>query len=149
VFGRTIKLFSLSGFSVGIDPSWFLVAVLVAWSLAAGLFPAIVPGLEVGTYWAMGIIGAVALFACIVIHEYAHARTAQRYGLQIRGITLFIFGGVAEMQEEPPTPRAEFAVAIAGPLASVGLGLLFGAFTWLAHRLAWPASATGVLQYLA
>lgn len=149
MFGRTIKLFTLSGFSVGIDASWFIIAILVAWSLAAGLFPYEYPGLDVGTYWAMGIIGSLGLFACIVLHELAHARAARRYGLQIRGITLFIFGGVAEMQEEPPTPKSEFVVAIAGPLASVGLGALFGVIAVLGSSLAWPISAVAVLQYLA
>jgi Zn-dependent protease/predicted transcriptional regulator len=149
VFGRTIKLFTLSGFSVGIDPSWFAIALLVDWSLAAGLFPYQIPGLNAGTYWAMGILGALGLFACIVIHEFAHARAAQSYGLQIRGITLFIFGGVAEMHEEPPTAKSEFVVAVAGPLASIGLGLVFLACTFVGDRLAWPVPVVGVLEYLA
>lgn len=148
MFGRQIKLFTLSGFSVGIDPSWFIIALLVAWSLAAGLFPYQVPGLSVGTYWAMGILGALGLFACIVIHEFAHARAAQSYGLHIRGITLFVFGGVAEMHDEPPTARSEFVVAIAGPLASIGLGLLFLAVGSIAGRLASPPPVVGVLVYL-
>jgi Zn-dependent protease/predicted transcriptional regulator len=149
VFGRTFKLFTVWGFSVGIDASWFIIAILVAWSLAAGLFPFQFPGLDAQTYWAMGVIGAVTLFACIVAHELAHAKAAQRFGLQIKGITLFIFGGVAEMAEEPPTAHSEFVVAIAGPLASIALGIVFAAFTILGNQLAWPISVVGVLQYLA
>lgn len=149
MFGRTFKLFTVWGFTVGIDASWFIIAILVAWSLASGLFPFQFPGLATETYWAMGIIGAVTLFACIVAHELAHAKAAQRFGLSIRGITLFIFGGVAEMTEEPPTARSEFVVAIAGPLASIALGLVFAGFTVLGNQLVWPTSVVGVLQYLA
>jgi Zn-dependent protease/CBS domain-containing protein len=94
-------------------------------------------------------VGALALFASVVVHELAHAKAAQRFGLQIRGITLFIFGGVAEMTDEPPTPKSEFVVAIAGPLASIGLGLLFAAVAAVGSRLDWAISALGVLQYLA
>lgn len=149
MFGRTFKLFSVWGFSVGIDASWFVIAILVSWSLAAGLFPFQFPGLTPQVYWAMGVAGALALFASIVIHELSHAKAAQHYGLQIRGITLFIFGGVAEMTEEPPTPRSEFVVAIAGPLASIALGAFFAALTVVGGQMAWPVPVLGVLQYLA
>ncbi len=149
VFGRSFKLFDVWGFSVGVDTSWFVVAILVAWSLAVGLFPFEFPGLSTRTYWTMGIVGALALFGSIVVHELAHAKAAQRFGLQIRGITLFIFGGVAEMTDEPPTPRSEFVVAIAGPLASIALGLLFAVAAAVGSRLDWSISVLGVLQYLA
>ncbi|HOQ84707.1 MAG TPA: site-2 protease family protein [Phycisphaerae bacterium] len=149
MFGRSFKLFDVWGFSVGVDTSWFVVAILVAWSLAVGLFPFEFPGLSTRTYWTMGIVGALALFGSIVVHELAHAKAAQRFGLQIRGITLFIFGGVAEMTDEPPTPRSEFVVAIAGPLASIALGLLFAVAAAVGSRLDWSISVLGVLQYLA
>ena len=119
MFGKRIDLFRLFGITIRLDLSWFLLALLVTWTLAAGLFPAMVPGLTPGTYWAMGAGGALGLFLSILIHEYFHALVANRKGIPIRGITLFIFGGVAEMEAEPPSAKAEFLMAGAGPLGSV------------------------------
>lgn len=125
MFGKPMHLFTIANFRVRIDASWFIIALLVTWSLAAGLFPMLHPGLTPGVYWAMGAVGALGLFISILLHELAHSLVARRYGLQIRGITLFIFGGVAEMAEEPRSPKAEFLIAIAGPIASL---VLAGAF---------------------
>lgn len=122
MFGKAIPLFRLSGFAIRLDPSWFILAVLVAWSLATQLFPFELPGWSRRTHWLMGIAGAVLLFASIVAHEFAHAITARRYDIRIRGITLFIFGGIAEMESEPPSARSEFMMAAAGPVASLAIG---------------------------
>ena len=122
MFGKTFDLFTVFGFTIRLDVSWFIVAVLVAWSLAGAAFPQWSPGLATGTYWAMGILGALGLFASVVLHELSHATIARRFGVEMRGITLFIFGGVAEMSDEPPNPKAEFWVAIAGPIASLVIG---------------------------
>jgi Zn-dependent protease/CBS domain-containing protein len=148
MFGRQIQLFRLFGFSVGIDLSWLIIAVLITWSLAKGLFPQFLEGLPPTTYWAMGVVGALGLFASIVVHEFAHSLVARSYGLQIRGITLFIFGGVAQMADEPPDPVAEFMTAVAGPIASVliaGFCLLLALAAWLAR---WPEPVIAVLVYL-
>jgi Zn-dependent protease/predicted transcriptional regulator len=97
----------------------------------------------------MGIAGAVGLLFSIVFHELWHSLIARRFGLAMRGITLFIFGGVAEMTEEPPSPKAEFFMAVAGPISSVFLSLgLFGIF-FLGLSGGWPKSVTGVINYLA
>lgn len=149
MFGRRIDLFNVFGFAIRIDLSWFIVAVLVAWSLATGLFPFYYQGLSPTTYWWMGIAGALGLFVSVVLHELSHALVARRYGLAMKGITLFIFGGVAEMEDEPPSPKAEFMVAIAGPIASTLIAIgLFGL-----HRVgqfsAWPVAVNGVIEYLA
>src|ERR687897_935171 len=101
MFGRPIPLFKLAGFQVGLDWSWFILAVLISWTLASGVFPFYSPGLAPAAYWSMGVIAALGLFASIVLHELGHALVARRYGLPIRRITLFIFGGVAEMEAEP------------------------------------------------
>jgi len=113
------------GFEVRVDASWLLIAFLITWSLAVGVFPNELPGLLTGTYWWMGIAGALGLFGSIVIHEFSHSIVARYYGVPMKGITLFIFGGVAEMEEEPPNPKTEFLMAIAGPLASVAIGGVF------------------------
>ncbi|MGB7911053.1 MAG: site-2 protease family protein, partial [Desulfobaccales bacterium] len=118
MFGRRITLFKLLGFEVRIDLSWIVIAVLVTWSLAAGLFPHFYPKLTQQIYWEMGVAGALGLFASIIFHEFCHSLVARRFGMHMKGITLFIFGGVAEMGDEPPTARAEFLMAAAGPLSS-------------------------------
>src|SRR3546814_2726656 len=105
MFERRITLFRLLGFEVRIDISWVILAILVTWTLAVGLFPAWYPGLTANTYWWMGIVGALGLFFSIIFHELSHDIVARRYGLPITGITLFIFGGVAEMDEEPASTK--------------------------------------------
>src|SRR5918995_2664518 len=149
MFGRPIPLFKLAGFQVGLDWSWFILAVLISWTLASGVFPFYYPGLQPVTYWSMGVIAALGLFATIVLNALGHALVARRYGLPIRRITLFIFGGVAEMEAEPERPAAEFWVAIAGPIVSFLVGLV----CWLLLQAAAGAGAgvpvVGVLAYLA
>jgi Zn-dependent protease/predicted transcriptional regulator len=147
MFGRRLKLFTLSGFEVRVDASWLFIALLVTWSLAVGYFPARYHGLTLSDYWWMGIVSALGLFASIVVHEFSHSLVARRYGLRMKGITLFIFGGVAEMGEEPRNPRTEFMMAVAGPVTSILLGFAF----YVAGRAggaAWPTQVIGVLAYL-
>ena len=147
MFGRRITLFKMLGFEVRVDASWILIAFLITWSLAVGVFPNELPGLLTGTYWWMGIAGALGLFGSIVIHEFSHSIVARHYGVPMKGITLFIFGGVAEMEEEPPNPKTEFLMAIAGPLASVAIGGVFYAIG-AAARTSWPIEFLAVVGYL-
>ena len=148
VFGKRITLFRLFGFQVRIDVSWLIVALLISWSLAQSVFPSRFEGLSVAVYWAMGVGGAIGLFSSIIVHEFSHAWVARRLGLPMKGITLFIFGGVAEMESEPASARVEFLMAIAGPLASLLLGGLLYGLTRLGLRLAWTQAVLGVLSYL-
>ena len=97
--GRQLHLFTLFGFKVSLDMSWLLLALLISWSLGAGVFPQTYPGLAPVTYAWMGIAVAVGVFFSIVFHEFAHSLVARRFGLEMRGITLFIFGGVAQMEK--------------------------------------------------
>lgn len=146
MLGRHVTLFRLLGFEVKLDLSWIFLAVLVTWTLAAGYFPSAHPGLGAPAYWSMAVVGAAGLFASIILHELSHSVVARGYGMQISGITLFIFGGVAEMREEPPSARAEFFMAIAGPIASLVLAGLFS----LAAAMAGAETPFGiVLGYLA
>lgn len=121
--GRGIKLFNLMGFEVRLHSSWLILAVLVATSLAGGFFPYRFPGYSQAEYWAMGLGGLVGLLFSIIIHEFAHSVVARHYGIPMRGITLFIFGGVAEMGDEPPSAKSEFLMAIAGPLTSFAIAI--------------------------
>ncbi len=149
MFGKGFELFKLFGFSVRIDASWILIAILVVWSLASGFFPQFYPGLSNTAYWWMGLLGALGLFASIVFHEFAHSWVARRRGMDMRGITLFIFGGVAEMDDEPPSPGTEFLMALAGPLASILIAAASFGVWQLSDRVNWPSPVGGVFWYLA
>lgn len=149
MFSKRLTLFRLLGFEVRIDLTWLLLALLVTWTLAAGVFPTYVPGLETGVYWWMGAGGTLGLLVSIVFHELCHSLVARRYGLPIKGITLFIFGGVAEMDEEPPSAKAEFLMAVAGPVSSYLLAFVLYAAYSLAGGPDWPPYAQGVTLYLA
>jgi Zn-dependent protease/CBS domain-containing protein len=149
MFGKRINLFKLLGFQVRIDMSWIILAVLVAWSLSSGLFPLYYKNLSTGAYWIMGIIGAAGLFLSIVFHEFCHSLVARKYGMPMKGITLFIFGGMAEMSEEPTSAKAEFMMAVAGPISSVLIGLAFYGLLVLGKQAGWSTPVSGILAYLA
>ncbi|MBN1660152.1 MAG: site-2 protease family protein [Anaerolineae bacterium] len=122
----SLNLGKILGIPIQLHTSWFLVAVLVTWTLAAGYFPTEYPGWQTATYWIVGLVTAVLFFASVLIHELGHSVLALREGVPVKSITLFIFGGVAAIGREPTTAGAEFRIAIAGPLASLGLAAIFG-----------------------
>ena len=148
MFGKQITLFKLLGFEVRIDLSWIIIAVLITWSLAQGVFPSYYKGLSTATYWWMGALGALGLFGSIIFHELCHSLVARKFGLPMRGITLFIFGGVAEMEDEPPSPKAEFFMAIAGPIVSIIIGFLCLGIYFLGNGGGWPQFVIGIFAYL-
>jgi len=149
MFGKSISVLKLFGFQVKIDLSWLILGVLITWTLAQGVFPTYYEDFSTSTYWIMGIFGAVGLLISIVFHELWHSLIARRFGLPMKGITLFVFGGVAEMTEEPPSPKAEFFMALAGPISSVILaGVLFGVWFGL-EGTGFPPAVLGVINYLA
>ena len=117
------------GIPIHVHASWFVVFFFVTWSMATGYLPETLPGLSAPRYWGMGGIAALLLFLSVLLHELGHSYVALRYQIPIKQITLFIFGGMAHMGKEPPSPRAEFLIAMAGPLVSLilGAGCLGGA----------------------
>ena len=129
------------GIPIRVHSSWFLVFLFVTWSLATGYLPDALPGLSDSRYWGMGAVAAVLLFVSVLLHELGHSYVAQRYRIPIGQITLFLFGGVAHMRAEPPSPKAEFLIAIAGPLVSFALGAfslgVAAASEW------WPVTSGG------
>jgi Zn-dependent protease/CBS domain-containing protein len=149
MFGKRINLFKLLGFEVRIDLSWIIIAVLIAWSLSTGLFPFYYKNLSIQTYWVMGIIAAVGLFISIIVHEFSHSLVARRYGMPMKGITLFIFGGVAEMEDEPPNPKVELLMAGVGPLSSMAIAAVFYGVYILGKTIGWGDPVNGVVEYLA
>jgi len=148
MFGNRVTLFKLLGFEVKIDSSWIILAVLITWSLATGVFPAYFEDMPASNYWAMGVAGALGLFLSIIFHELSHSLVARRFGIPMKGITLFIFGGVAEMSEEPPSAKAEFLTAIIGPVSSVLIAAVFYGILQIGEASGWPPAFNGVLFYL-
>jgi Zn-dependent protease/predicted transcriptional regulator len=149
MFGRRIDLFKLFGFQVRVDLSWIIIAALVTWSLAVGVFPYRYKYLSPETYWLMGVAAAIGFFLSIVVHEMFHSIVAGKFGIPMKGITLFVFGGVSEMGEEPKSAKAEFWMALVGPLSSAAIALICYGIHVLSVQGEWPESIDGVLFYLA
>lgn len=149
MFGKGIRLFKIFGFEIKVDLSWLIIAGLVVWSLAVGFFPQHLVGLRPVDYWKLALVGAFGLFFSIVFHEFWHSWVARRLGVQVKGITLFVFGGVAEMEEEPESPQGEFWIAIAGPLASLFLALVFYFLYQMGLNMRLGEGVTSVFMYLA
>jgi len=120
-----IPLGRILGIPIGLDYSWFLIFALLAWSLAGSYYPAEFKNWPPLLYWMMGAVTAIMLFVSVLLHELGHSVIALRYKIPVRSITLFIFGGVAQIGAEPPSASAEFFVAIAGPIVSLGLAVFF------------------------
>jgi Zn-dependent protease/CBS domain-containing protein len=143
-----VRLFRVGGIEIDIDYSWLLIFLLVLWSLSVGYFPSVAPGMGVGIYWVAGLIATVGLFGSILLHELSHSFAARRAGIDVPAITLFLFGGVSEMSDEPRRPPTEIWIAAVGPLTSFALAGVF----WVAYAL-WPAAEPGlvgpIIGYLA
>jgi Zn-dependent protease/predicted transcriptional regulator len=126
----SISLGRIFGIEIGINWSWLVVVALIVWTLASGIFPESNPGLSDGTYIALALVAAALFFASLLLHELGHAVQARREGMEIDGITLWLFGGVARFKGMFPSAGAEFRIAIAGPLVSLALGVLFTLGAW-------------------
>jgi len=151
MFRTRWNLFRLLGIPIRVDPSWLVILALLTWTLA-GQFHQQLTETErpsSGGLWLLGLGTAWGFFGCIVLHELGHAVVARRLGMPINGITLFLFGGVAEMEEEPATPLREFLMAIAGPIVSAVLAVVFESLAWLGGAQGWAKSAQLVCQNLA
>jgi Zn-dependent protease/predicted transcriptional regulator len=121
----TIELGRIAGIRIGVNWSWLVVFALIVWSLASAVFPDQNPGLSDATYLAIAIVAALLFFVSILLHELGHAIQARREGMEIEGITLWLFGGVAQFRGNFPSAGAEFRIAIAGPVVSLILGVFF------------------------
>ena len=119
MFKNAINLVEIFGFKIRLDPSWLLIAALIVWSLSSSYFPSELPGYSHRSYILIATIAMLGLFVSIILHEMAHSLVARQFGLDVGSITLFIFGGVAELEQEPRDPRSEFWIAIAGPVMSL------------------------------
>jgi Zn-dependent protease/CBS domain-containing protein len=125
VLSGNISLGRIGGVEVRVNWSWLIVLALIVWTLADGVFPSQNPGLSGDTHLAMAVVAALLFFASILLHELGHAWEARREGLEVDGITLWLFGGVSQFKGGFPSAGAEFRIAIAGPLVSLILGVVF------------------------
>lgn len=141
----SLKIATIMGIPIRVHFSWLIVFGLLTWSLSAFYFPSAVPNLALRSYWISGAAAALMLFVSVALHELSHSFVALRYKLPISAITLFIFGGISQMKSEPPDPKAEFTIAIAGPLSSFFLAAIFFA----AYHLQVSAAVKAVFDYLA
>ncbi len=144
---RGFRIASIGGIAIEVHPSWFLILGVVAWMLASAFFPQAYAGWSTAAYWLTGVGAALLLFVTVLLHELAHAVVAIRRGLAVPRITLFIFGGVSHLSRQPRTAGEEFAIAAAGPAASLALALAIGA-AWFAVRGA-NEQVGAVCSYLA
>jgi Zn-dependent protease/CBS domain-containing protein len=143
----SIRLFRVAGINIFINFSWIIIVVLLTWSLATGWFSVLYPGWSITTYWLVSLISTLLLFVSVLLHELAHSLVARARGIPVKSITLFIFGGVSNIEQEPRSPGIEFQIAIVGPLVS----LLIGGIAFL---LSLPLAGvnlplTAILRYLA
>jgi Zn-dependent protease/CBS domain-containing protein len=143
--GSSIRLGRIAGIEIGINWSWLVLFALLVWTLESGIFPSTNPGLSHGTYIAMAIVATFFFVVSLLLHELGHALRARREGIEIEGITLWLFGGVAKFKGMFPTAGAEFRVGIAGPLVSLLLGVLF---VLIALINGLPESVDGVVSWL-
>jgi PDZ domain-containing secreted protein/Zn-dependent protease len=145
----TIRFFRVRGIPVGAHWSWLFVFALVVWSLSTALFPATYPGLDGSTYLFMGLAAAALFFGSVVLHELGHTFVALAQGVRIRGVSLWLFGGVARFETPFASPGAELRTAVAGPLVSGGLALGFALADGALGAAGAPEAVRGVTDYLA
>jgi Zn-dependent protease/predicted transcriptional regulator len=143
----SLRIGKIAGIDIFVHVSWLIILVLLTWSLATGWFAALYPGWSPFTYWVISLLAALLLFTSVLLHELAHSLVARRHGLPVNNITLFIFGGVSNLEHEPTSAGVEFQMSLVGPLTSLLIGGLSFVLLVLIGRDTSPLAA--ILGYLA
>jgi Zn-dependent protease/CBS domain-containing protein len=146
---ESVRLGTIAGVRVGLNVSVFVIMAILVFGLATGRFPAAYPGRSTLAYITAAVVAAVLFFLSLLGHELAHATMARRHGIEVQGIVLWLFGGVAQLKGEPQTPRADFRIAVVGPLTSFAIAVGFGVLTWALDAIQAPDLVVGVFGYLA
>ena len=146
---QSIRLGRIAGIPIGMHWTVVVIVVLITDILGASVLPAVIPHQSAGLYWTVAAAGSVLFVAALAAHEIAHAIVARHWGVQVRSVTLWMLGGIAELEGDPPTARADLQIAIAGPAASLAAGIVFGGVAALARSVHSPAVVTAALAWLA
>ena len=141
---HTLGIGKVFGIEIRIDGSWLFIFVLLTWNLCT-VFTGCHPDWPLVESFAVALVSSLLFFGCILLHEIAHSLIARRHNLRVRSITLFLFGGVSNVEREPPSARAEFLIAIVGPITSILLGLGFLAIALLTTRI--PLTEVGTSSW--
>lgn len=148
MFSNAIKITKIFGFNIRIHPSWLIIATLIVWSLSTSYFPNELSQSTQLMNIGLATIAMLGMFVCLVLHELSHALVANFFDLKIGGITLFIFGGVAELEQEPQNAKSEFYIAIAGPIMSLALFGFFGLIAGVFEQASASQEVVVLLKYL-
>jgi Zn-dependent protease/CBS domain-containing protein len=144
-----IRLGSVAGFEISLDYSWFIIFFLILGTFGGAVFPAHSPELSRATHLLMGLTGTLLFFISLLLHELAHAFAARWKGVEVEGITLFIFGGMARTRSEASSPGDEFIIAGVGPLASFAIAAVLYGVAWVGPGMGLGEPVTVVAEYLA
>ena len=148
--GRSIPLFKVFGIPIRLDPTWFIIFALVAWTLAAAYFPITFKGLDGYVYWIMGAVASLMLFVSVLVHELGHSYAAQKLNIPVKSITLFLFGGVSETLDEPKSAKAELIMTVSGWGLSLVLAIVcFAASKLITGTAQVSLAAFAIVRYLA
>lgn len=145
---RGFRVGRIFGLEISVDLSWLIIVALVVWSFSTAVFPRAVPELSGRAYLLLGVVAGALFFGSLLLHEIAHSLMARAKGVEVEGITLFIFGGVSRMRDEARSARDEFLIAGVGPLASLAVGAVFWLLSIVGDALGWGAPAVEVARYL-
>ncbi len=144
----TLSLGRILGIPIGLDYSWFLIFLLLTWSLATSYYPTEFTNWPAAQYWMVAAVTAIFFFGSVILHELGHSLVAKHYKIKVRSITLFIFGGVSQIESESPNATAEFWIALAGPATSFALAILFGLLQLITGTMSPLLALTKYLTYI-
>ena len=149
MFTSGFKLFRVLGIPIYINYTWFIVFSLVVYTLAVSYFPYLGPYYEPAVRWIMAFIAAIILFSSILLHELSHSYVAQKQGIRIKSITLFVFGGIAQMAGESRSPSGEMKIAAAGPALSLFISGIFWTIVFVFKRDMATSPVLAIAYFLA
>ena len=146
---RAVKIFNVIGLDIKLDPSWFLIAALITWTLSRAYFPSVLSDRDGTVYLAMALSAMLGFFASLLVHELAHAVIARHFSVPTQSITLFLFGGVTELGVEPKSANSEFWISLTGPVMSLVLAAGFWLLAEASSIVPEVSTITAVFRYLA
>jgi Zn-dependent protease len=144
--GRSYRIGSIAGIPVGVSPLWLVIVALITWSLGASYYPEQAPGISSLACYGLGLASALLLFASILAHEFGHALSARRHGIEVQEIDLWLLGGVSRLRGEAHRPQDELRFALAGPAVTAVLGACFGLAALLLPAST-PAAVSALIDY--